>query len=70
MCHTVHCFLGKTDIVDKIAKLQKSTTRTISYSRPVEHTEPLFKTSNLLKFNDKYCFTILCPFQPFMLKHF
>ena len=45
---------GKSDNVDKIAKLQKRAMRTISFSRPIAHTEPLFKTFNLLKFNDIY----------------
>ena len=43
---------GKSDNVDKIAKLQKRAIRTISFSRPIAHIEPLFKTFNLLKFND------------------
>ena len=49
---------GKSDNVDKIAKLQKRAIRTISFSRPIAHTEPLFKTFSLLKFNDIY--TLMC----------
>ena len=50
--HTLYGILlwGKSDNVDKIAKLQKRAIRTISFSRPIAHTEPLFKTFNLLKF--------------------
>ena len=43
---------GKSDNVNKIAKLQKKAIRTISFSRPIAHTEPLFKRFNLLKCND------------------
>ena len=45
---------GKSDDVDKIVKLQNRAIRTISFSRPFAHTEPLFKTFNLLTFNDIY----------------
>ena len=45
---------GQSDNGDKIVKLQKRAIRTISFSRPVAHTEPLFKTFNLLKFKDIY----------------
>ena len=45
---------GKSDNVEKIAKLQKRAIRTISFSRPIAHTGPLFKTFSLLKFNDIY----------------
>ena len=50
---------GKSDNVDKIAKLQKRAIRTISFSKPIAHTEPLFKTFNLLKFNDIYTLTLM-----------
>ena len=50
---------GKSDNVDKIAKLQKRAIRTISFSRPIAHTEPLFKTFNLLKFNDIYTLKLM-----------
>ena len=41
-------------ITCKQLKLQKRAIRLISYSRPFEHTESLFKVFNLLKFNDIY----------------
>ena len=41
---------GKSDSVDTIAKLQKRAIRTISFSRPIAHTEPQFKTFSLLKY--------------------
>ena len=50
---------GKSDNVDKIAKLQKRAIRTISFSRPIAHTEPLIKTYNLLKFNDIYTLKLM-----------
>ena len=50
---------GKSDNVDKIAKLQKRAKRTISFSRQIAHTEPLFKTFNLLKFNDIYTLKLM-----------
>ena len=50
---------GKLDNVDKIAKLQKRAIRTISFSRPIAHIEPLFKTFNLLKFNDIYTLKLM-----------
>ena len=50
---------GKSDNVDKIAKLQKRAIRTISFSRPIAQTEPLFKTFNLLKFNDIYTLKLI-----------
>ena len=50
---------GKSDSVDKIAKLQKRVIRTISFSRPLAHTEPLFKTFNLLKINDIYTLKLM-----------
>ena len=50
---------GKSENVQTIDKLQKRAIRLISYSRPLEHTEPLFKVSNLLKFNDIYTFKLL-----------
>ena len=34
---------GKSDNVHRIEKLQKKLMRIISYSRPLEHTEPFFK---------------------------
>ena len=43
---------GKSENVQTIDKLQKRAMRLISYSRPLEHTEPLFIVFNLLKFND------------------
>ena len=46
---------GKSDNVDKIAKLQKRAIRTISFSRPIA----LFKTFNLLKFNDIYTLKLM-----------
>ena len=49
---------GKLDNVDKIAKLQKKAIRTISF-RPIAHTEPLFKTFNLLKFYDIYTLKLM-----------
>ena len=45
---------GKSDNVRTIDRLQKRAIRLISYSRPLEHTEPLFKVFNLLKFNYIY----------------
>ena len=45
---------GTSDNVDKIAKLQKRAIHTISFGRKIAHTEPLFKTFNLFKFNDIY----------------
>ena len=39
---------SKTDNVNKIPILQKRAIRTISFCRPIAHTEPLFKTLNLL----------------------
>ena len=56
---------GKSDNVDKIAKSQKRAIRTISFSRPIAHTEPLFKTFNLLKFNDIYTLKLM----KFFYKH-
>ena len=56
---------GKSDNVDKIAKLQKRAIRTISFSRPIAHTEPLFKTFNLLKFNDIYTLKLMKFFYEF-----
>ena len=50
---------GKSDNVHRIEKLQKKAMRIISYSRPLEHTEPLFKAFNLLKFNDIYTLKLL-----------
>ena len=50
---------GKSDNVQTIDKLQKRAIRLISYSRPFEHTEPLFKVFNLLKFNDIYTLKLL-----------
>ena len=50
---------GKSYNVDKIAKLQKRAIRTISFSRPIAHTEPLFKTFNPLKFNDIYTLKLM-----------
>ena len=50
---------GKSDNVDKIAKLQKRAIRTISFCRLISHTEPLFKTFNLLKFNDIYTLKLM-----------
>ena len=50
---------GKSDNVHRIEKLQKKALRVISYSRPLEHTEPLFKAFNLLKFNDIYTLKLL-----------
>ena len=50
---------GKSDNVDKIAKLQKRAIRTISFIGPFAHTEPLFKTFNLLKFNDIYTLKLM-----------
>ena len=50
---------GKLDNVDKIAKLQKRAIHTISFSRPIAHNKPLFKTFNLLKFNDIYTFKLM-----------
>ena len=50
---------GKSDNVDKIARLQKRAIRTISFSRPIAHTEPLFKTFNLLKFNDIFTLKLM-----------
>ena len=50
---------GKSDNVDKIAKLQKRAIRTISFNRPIAHTEPLFKTFNLLKSNDIYTLKLM-----------
>ena len=50
---------GKSDNVQTIDKLQKRAIRLISYSRPLEHTEPLFKVFNLLKFNDIYTLKLL-----------
>ena len=50
---------GKSDNVDKIAKLQKRAKRTISSSGPIAHTEPMFKTFNLLKFNDSYTIKLI-----------
>ena len=50
---------SKSDNVDKIAKLQKRAIRTISFSRPIAHSEPLFKTFNLLKFNDVYTLKLM-----------
>ena len=37
-----------------LEKLQKRAVRVISFSRPIEHTEPIFKTLNLLKLKDIY----------------
>ena len=34
---------GKSDNVHRIEKLQKKAMRIFSYSRPLEHTEPLLK---------------------------
>ena len=53
---------GKSDNVDKIAKLQKRAIRTISFSRPIAHTKPLFKTFSLWKFNDIYTLTLIKSF--------
>ena len=50
---------GKSDNVQTIDKLQKRAIRLISYSRPLEHTEPLLKVFNLLKFNDIYALKLL-----------
>ena len=50
---------GKSDNVQTIDKLQKRAMRLISYSRPLKHTEPLFKVFNLLKFNDINTFKLL-----------
>ena len=50
---------GKSDNVHRIEKLQKKAMRIISYGRPLEHTEPLFKAFNLLKFNDIYTLKLL-----------
>ena len=50
---------GKSDNVQTIDKLQKRAIRLISYSRLLEHTEPLFKLFNLLKFNDIYTLKLL-----------
>ena len=50
---------GKSDNVHRIEKLQKKAMRIISYSRPLEHTEPLFKAFNLLKLNDIYTLKLL-----------
>ena len=36
---------SKKDNVDKIVKLQKRAIRTISFSRPIAHTEPLLQHS-------------------------
>ena len=47
---------GKSDNVHTIEKLQKKAMRIISYSRLLEHTEPLFKAFNLLKLNDIHIF--------------
>ena len=49
----------KSDNVHTIEKLQKKAMRIISYCRPLEHTEPLFKAFNLLKFNDIYTLKLL-----------
>ena len=61
---------GKSDNVDKIAKLQKRAIRTISFSRPIAHTEPLFKTFNLLKFNDIYTLKLMKFFYKQMIRYF
>ena len=45
---------GKSDNVQTVDKLQKRAMRLISYNRLLEHTEPLFKVFNLLKFNDTF----------------
>ena len=50
---------GKSDNVHRIEKLQKKAMRIISYSRPLEHTEPRFKAFNLLKFNDIFTLKLL-----------
>ena len=50
---------GKSNNVHRIEKLQKKAMRIILYSRPLEHTEPLFKAFNLLKFNDIYTLKLL-----------
>ena len=39
---------------ERIVRLQKRAIRTISFSRPIEHTEPLFKALSLLKLEDLY----------------
>jgi len=43
---------------DRVVKLQKRAIRTISFSKPLDHTEPLFKTLNLLKLEDIYVIRI------------
>ena len=46
---------GKSDNVQTIDKLQKRAIRLISYSRPLEHTEPLFHHSrNAMSVDDSY----------------
>ena len=52
-------FWGKSENVDKIVKLQKRAIRKILFSRPIAHTEPLFKTLNLLKINDIYTLKLI-----------
>ena len=59
--HMVYSILlwGKSDNVHRIEKLQKKAMRIISYSRPLKHTEPLFKAFNLSKFTDIYTLKLL-----------
>ena len=70
--HMLYCILlwGKSDNVDKIAKLQKRAIRTISFCRPIAHTEPLFKTFNLLKFNDIYTLKLMKFFTNSQMIHY
>ena len=47
---------GKSDNGQTLDKLQKRAMPLRSYSRLLEHTEPLFKVFDILKFNDIYIF--------------
>ena len=50
---------GQDPAIDEVFNIQKREIRVISRARFLEHTKPLFKTLNLLEFDDLYKLALL-----------
>ena len=66
--HLNYCILSWGKYCEQITLLQKRAMRAVCCTKYNAHTEPLFKISNVLKFNDLYD-TKLLIFYPKLLNN-